>query len=172
MSDLTHFDKDGNAIMVDVSDKPVTTRVAVATGKIYVCQEIFERIQKHEIAKGDVLGVARLAGIMATKRTSELIPLCHPLPLTKCEVNFELKETENTLYYIEVTCLAKTDGKTGVEMEALTGVQIALLTIYDMCKAVDKSMVIADVHLLSKSGGKSGDFLWSQALVQREGEEV
>ena len=172
MSDLTHFDKDGNAIMVDVSDKPVTTRVAVATGKIYVCQEIFERIQKHEIAKGDVLGVARLAGIMATKRTSELIPLCHPLPLTKCEVNFELKETENTLYYIVVTCLAKTDGKTGVEMEALTGVQIALLTIYDMCKAVDKSMVITDVHLLSKSGGKSGDFLWSQALVQREGEEV
>ena len=172
MSDLTHFDKDGNAIMVDVSDKPVTARVAVATGKIYVCQEMFERIQKHEIAKGDVLGVARLAGIMATKRTSELIPLCHPLPLTKCEVNFELKETENTLYYIEVTCLAKTDGKTGVEMEALTGVQIALLTIYDMCKAVDKSMVITDVHLLSKSGGKSGDFLWSQALVQREGEEV
>ena len=172
MSDFTHFDKKGNAIMVDVSDKPVTTRVAVATGKIYVCQEIFERIQKHEIAKGDVLGVARLAGIMATKRTSELIPLCHPLPLTKCEVNFELKETENTLYYIEVTCLAKTDGKTGVEMEALTGVQIALLTIYDMCKAVDKSMVITDVHLLSKSGGKSGDFLWSQALVQRKGEEV
>ena len=172
MSDLTHFDKDGNAIMVDVSDKPVTARVAVATGKIYVCQEIFERIQKHEIAKGDVLGVARLAGIMATKRTSELIPLCHPLPLTKCEVNFELKEIENTLYYIAVTCLAKTDGKTGVEMEALTGVQIALLTIYDMCKAVDKSMVITDVHLLSKSGGKSGDFLWSQALVQREGEEV
>ena len=108
MSDLTHFDKDGNAIMVDVSDKPVTTRVAVATGKIYVCQEIFERIQKHEIAKGDVLGVARLAGIMATKRTSELIPLCHPLPLTKCEVNFELKETENKLYYIEAICLAKT----------------------------------------------------------------
>ena len=172
MSDLTHFDKDGNAIMVDVSDKPVTARVAVATGKIYVCQEIFEKIQRHEIAKGDVLGVARLAGIMATKRTSELIPLCHPLPLTKCEVNFELKETENTLYYIVVTCLAKTDGKTGVEMEALTGVQIALLTIYDMCKAVDKSMVITDVHLLSKSGGKSGDFLWSQALVQREGEEV
>ena len=172
MSDLTHFDKKGNAIMVDVSDKPVTTRVAVATGKIYVCQEIFERIQKHEIAKGDVLGVARLAGIMATKRTSELIPLCHPLPLTKCEVNFELKETENTLYYIVVTCLAKTEGKKGVEMEALTGVQIALLTIYDMCKAVDKSMVITDVHLLSKSGGKSGDFLWSQALVQREGEEV
>ena len=159
MSDLTHFDKEGNAIMVDVSDKPVTARVAVATGKIYVCQEIFEKIQRHEIAKGDVLGVARLAGIMATKRTSELIPLCHPLPLTKCEVNFEVKETEKTLYYIEVTCLAKTDGKTGVEMEALTGVQIALLTIYDMCKAVSKDMEIKNVHLVSKSGGKSGDFV-------------
>ena len=160
MSELTHFDSEGNAIMVDVSEKPVTTRIAVATGKIYVCQEIFERIQCHEIAKGDVLGVARLAGIMATKRTSELIPLCHPLPLTKCEVNFELKEAESALYYIEATCLVKTDGKTGVEMEALTGVQIALLTIYDMCKAIDKSMLITDVHLVRKSGGKSGDFRW------------
>ena len=160
MSELTHFDSEGNAIMVDVSEKPVTTRIAVATGKIYVCQEIFKRIQRHEIAKGDVLGVARLAGIMATKRTSELIPLCHPLPLTKCEVNFELKEVESALYYIEATCLVKTDGKTGVEMEALTGVQIALLTIYDMCKAIDKSMLITDVHLVSKSGGKSGDFCW------------
>lgn len=160
MSELTHFDSEGNAIMVDVSEKPVTTRIAVATGKIYVCQEIFERIQRQEIAKGDVLGVARLAGIMATKRTSELIPLCHPLPLTKCEVNFELKEAESALYYIEATCLVKTDGKTGVEMEALTGVQIALLTIYDMCKAIDKSMLITDVHLVNKSGGKSGDFCW------------
>ena len=160
MSELTHFDREGDAIMVDVSEKPVTTRIAVATGKIYVCQEIFERIQRHEIAKGDVLGAARLAGIMATKRTSELIPLCHPLPLTKCEVNFELKEAESALYYIEATCLVKTDGKTGVEMEALTGVQIALLTIYDMCKAIDKSMLITDVHLVSKSGGKSGDFCW------------
>ena len=174
MSELTHFDSEGNAIMVDVSAKPVTTRIAVATGKIYVCQEIFERIQRHEIAKGDVLGVARLAGIMATKRTSELIPLCHPLPLTKCEVNFELKEaidldnakvqgiaTKSAAQsYIKATCLVKTDGKTGVEMEALTGVQIALLTIYDMCKAIDKGMLITDVHLVSKSGGKSGDFRW------------
>ena len=180
MSELTHFDKKGNAIMVDVSEKAVTMRTAIAIGKIYVCQEIFERIQRHEIAKGDVLGVARLAGIMATKRTSELIPLCHPLPLTKCEVNFSLHESTSTksfeyvsidnksamntqanAYYIEATCLVKTDGKTGVEMEALTGVQIALLTIYDMCKAIDKGMVISDVHLVSKSGGKSGDFLWN-----------
>ena len=188
MSELTHFDKKGNAIMVDVSEKVVTTRTAIAIGKIYVCQEIFERIQRHEIAKGDVLGVARLAGIMATKRTSELIPLCHPLPLTKCEVNFSLHESTSTksfeyvsidnksamntkanAYYIEATCLVKTDGKTGVEMEALTGVQIALLTIYDMCKAIDKGMVISDVHLVSKSGGKSGDFLWNEAITKEEG---
>lgn len=188
MSELTHFDKKGNAIMVDVSEKAVTTRTAIAIGKIYVCQEIFERIQRHEIAKGDVLGVARLAGIMATKRTSELIPLCHPLPLTKCEVNFSLHESTSTksfeyvsidnksamntqanAYYIEATCLVKTDGKTGVEMEALTGVQIALLTIYDMCKAIDKGMVISDVHLVSKSGGKSGDFLWNEAITKEEG---
>lgn len=160
MSELTHFDKEGNAIMVDVSSKPVTTRIAIATGRIYVCQEIFERIERHEIAKGDVLGVARLAGIMATKRTSELIPLCHPLPLSKCEVDFAL-ENEDASYFIEATCLVKTDGKTGVEMEALTGVQIALLTIYDMCKAIDKGMLITDVHLVSKSGGSSGDFSWS-----------
>ena len=188
MSELTHFDKKGNAIMVDVSEKAVTTRTAIAIGKIYVCQEIFERIQRHEIAKGDVLGVARLAGIMATKRTRELIPLCHPLPLTKCEVNFSLHESTSTksfeyvsidnksamntqanAYYIEATCLVKTDGKTGVEMEALTGVQIALLTIYDMCKAIDKGMVISDVHLVSKSGGKSGDFLWNEAITKEEG---
>ena len=188
MSELTHFDKKGNAIMVDVSEKAVTTRTAIAIGKIYVCQEIFERIQRHEIAKGDVLGVARLAGIMATKLTSELIPLCHPLPLTKCEVNFSLHESTSTksfeyvsidnksamntqanAYYIEATCLVKTDGKTGVEMEALTGVQIALLTIYDMCKAIDKGMVISDVHLVSKSGGKSGDFLWNEAITKEEG---
>ena len=188
MSELTHFDKKGNAIMVDVSEKAVTTRTAIAIGKIYVCQEIFERIQRHEIAKGDVLGVARLAGIMATKRTSELIPLCHPLPLTKCEVNFSLHENTSTksfeyvsidnksamntqanAYYIEATCLVKTDGKTGVEMEALTGVQIALLTIYDMCKAIDKGMVISDVHLVSKSGGKSGYFLWNEAITKEEG---
>ena len=172
MSKLTHFDSEGNAVMVDVSEKSVTTRTAEATGKIYVCKEIFERIQRHEIAKGDVLGVARLAGIMATKRTSELIPLCHPLPLSKCAVDFTLQEAQASdqgptqhapnggKYYIEAACTVKTDGKTGVEMEALTGVQIALLTIYDMCKAIDKGMLITDVHLVSKSGGKSGAFHW------------
>ena len=159
MSEFTHFDAAGNALMVDVSDKADTARVAVAQGKI--C-EIYEKIAAGSVAKGDVLGVARVAGIMAAKRTSELIPLCHLLQLTKCTVDFELL-AENGSYAVQAQCLVKTTGKTGVEMEALTGVQIALLTIYDMCKAVDKAMVITDVHLLSKAGGKSGDFVWKQA---------
>ena len=147
MSEFTHFDATGNALMVDVSDKADTARVAVAQGKICVSREIYEKI---------------VAGIMAAKRTSELIPLCHLLQLTKCTVDFELL-AENGSYAVQAQCLVKTTGKTGVEMEALTGVQIALLTIYDMCKAVDKAMVITDVHLLSKAGGKSGDFVWKQA---------
>lgn len=155
MSDLTHFDAKGNAIMVDVTDKNITTREAIAIGKIIVCQEIFEHIKNGTMAKGDVLGVARIAGIMGAKKTSELIPLCHPLPLTKCSLDFELIEAESAVLAV---CTVKTDGKTGVEMEALTGVQIALLTIYDMCKAVDKHMIISDVHLQSKAGGKSGEF--------------
>ena len=157
MSEFTHFDAAGNALMVDVSDKADTARVAVAQGKICVSREIYEKIAGGSMAKGDVLGVARVAGIMAAKRTSELIPLCHLLQLTKCTVDIEL------LAAVQAQCLVKTTGKTGVEMEALTGVQIALLTIYDMCKAVDKAMVITDVHLLSKAGGKSGDFVWKQA---------
>lgn len=155
MSDLTHFDNDGNAIMVDVTDKAVTTRTAVAMGKIIVCPEIFARIKAGQIEKGDVLGVARIAGIMGAKKTSELIPLCHPLPLTKCSVDFTMDESASAII---TQCTVKTDGKTGVEMEALTGVQITLLTIYDMCKAIDKHMVITDVHLVSKAGGKSGNF--------------
>ena len=170
MSELTHFDKEGNALMVDVSAKPITTRTAIATGKIFVCKEIFEQIQRHEIAKGDVLGVARLAGIMACKRTSELIPLCHPLPLSKCAVDFTLQEAQESdqdptqhghhrgRYYIEATCLVKTDGKTGVEMEALTAASVAALTVYDMCKAVQKDMTITDIRLLSKTGGVHGDY--------------
>ena len=155
--ELTHLDKNGNAIMVDVSEKEVTHRTATACGKILVNQEILVSIKENTNKKGDVLAVARIAGIMAAKRTSELIPLCHLLMLTKCTVDFTIDEEE---CYIEARCTVKTDGKTGVEMEALTGVQIALLTIYDMCKAIDKKMVIADVHLLSKSGGKSGEFTW------------
>ena len=152
MSDLTHFDNEGNAIMVDVTEKAVTTRTAVAVGKIIVCQEIFDRIKAGNIEKGDVLGVARIAGIMGAKKTSELIPLCHPFPLTKCSIDFAMDAASSAII---AQCTVKTDGKTGVEMEALTGVQIALLTIYDMCKAIDRGMVIKEIKLLEKTGGKS-----------------
>ena len=153
MSEFTHFDAAGNALMVDVSDKADTARVAVAQGKICVSREIYEKIAAGSMAKGDVLGVARIAGIMATKRTSELIPLCHPLPLTKAGIEFRLLPERQA---VEALCTVKTAGVTGVEMEALTGVNVALLTIYDMCKAIDKSMELTDIHLVEKSGGKSG----------------
>lgn len=156
---LNHFDQHGNAVMVDVTDKNVTEREAIATGKIFVCDGTYERIINGNMAKGDVLAVARVAGIMATKKTSELIPMCHPLMLTKAKVDFEFNEEEKS---ISATCLVKLSGKTGVEMEALTGVNVALLTIYDMCKAIDKGMVISDVHLVKKSGGKSGDFYFNE----------
>ena len=156
---LNHFDQHGNAVMVDVTDKNVTEREAIATGKIFVCDETYERIINGNMAKGDVLAVARVAGIMATKKTSELIPMCHPLMLTKAKVDFEFNEEEKS---ISATCIVKLSGKTGVEMEALTGVNVALLTIYDMCKAIDKGMVISDVHLVKKSGGKSGDFYFNE----------
>ena len=158
MAEFTHFDSSGNAVMVDVSEKQITERIAVAQGKILVCQEIFDSIKACKVKKGDVLGVARIAGIMGAKRTSDLIPLCHPLMLTKCTVDFFLEAGEQNA--VKAVCTVRTDGKTGVEMEALTGVQTALLTIYDMCKAIDKGMVITDVHLVEKSGGKSGDFTW------------
>lgn len=153
---LTHFDEQGNAIMVDVSDKNITKRTATASGKIKVNSAVMKAILAGEVAKGDVLGVARIAGIMGTKQTSNLIPLCHPLPLSKCEVNFEIDKENNEITAI---CTAKTEGKTGVEMEALSGVSITLLTIYDMCKAIDKGMVISDIKLLEKSGGKSGNYI-------------
>ena len=156
MSDkLSHFDKNGNAVMVDVSDKPVTHRTALATGSILVGPQIMERVEAGTVAKGDVLGVARVAGIMAVKHTSDLIPMCHPLSVTKCNIDFKLEKEEGV---IRTFCTVKTDGKTGVEMEALTGVQVALLTIYDMCKAIDKHMVMTDIHLIEKIGGKSGVF--------------
>lgn len=159
MSDLTHFDAAGNAIMVDVSDKAVTARTAVAQGLLLVSQQVYEKIAAGAVAKGDVLGVARVAGIMAAKRTSELIPLCHVLPLTKCSVDFKLCCIDGR-FGVQAQCTVKTVAKTGVEMEALTGVNIALLTVYDMCKAIDKSMELNNVHLVSKTGGKSGDFVW------------
>ena len=153
--EFNHFDQAGNAIMVDVTGKEVTTRTAVAAGSISVCPEIIDAIKNGSSKKGDVLGVARVAGIMAAKRTSDLIPMCHPLFLNKCSVDFEVDDTSGT---VTAFCTVRTDGKTGVEMEALTGVSIALLTIYDMCKAIDKRMCIENVHLVSKQGGKSGDF--------------
>lgn len=156
MSELTHFDAAGNAVMVDVSDKPVTAREATAHGIITMNGEAFAAVQAGTVKKGDVLGMARVAGIMATKRTSELIPLCHPLPLTKVSIEFSLLEAEHA---VEAFCTVKTSGVTGVEMEALTGVSTALLTIYDMCKAVDKGMELGRIHLVRKSGGKSGLYL-------------
>lgn len=153
---LTHFDSKGNAIMVDVSEKNITQRVAIAKGKIYVNKDVIDAIVNDTVEKGDVLGVARVAGIMGVKKTSELIPMCHPLMITKCSIDFNINEEKN---YIEAVCTAKVNGKTGVEMEALTGVNIALLTIYDMCKAIDKTMEISEVHLSKKTGGKSGDFI-------------
>ena len=152
---LTHFDEKGNAVMVDVSEKEVTSRVAVASGKIRVNAKVMEAVKNGTSKKGDVLGVARVAGIMGVKRTSELIPMCHPLPIQKCSVDYELDETNGI---IRAFCTVKTEGKTGVEMEALTGVQVTLLTIYDMCKAIDKHMVMSNIHLVEKTGGKSGDF--------------
>ena len=154
---LNHFDSKGNAIMVDVTEKNVTERKAIAKGKIFVNDETYKRILDGNMTKGDVLGVARIAGIMATKKTSDLIPMCHPLMLTKSQIDFEFNEKEKSITAISTV---KLSGKTGVEMEALTGVNVALLTIYDMCKAIDKSMVISDIHLVEKTGGKSGNFIF------------
>ncbi len=153
--EFTHFDDKGNARMVDVSDKDVTHREALATGRISMSEETFDAIEQKKVKKGDVLTVATTAGIMGTKKTSELIPMCHLLNLTGASVTFEMNR-ENLS--ITAFCRVKTDGKTGVEMEALNGVSVALLTIYDMCKAIDKRMVISDVHLVEKTGGKSGEF--------------
>ena len=152
--ELNHFDNNGNAIMVDVTDKEVTDRMAIAKGKIKVNRTVFEAIKNGTAKKGDVLGVARVAGIMATKKTSDLIPMCHVLMITKSSIDFEFFEET---YEVEATCTVKVSGKTGVEMEALTGATVALLTIYDMCKAMDKSMEITGVYLYRKTGGKSGD---------------
>lgn len=153
---LTHFDAEGNAVMVDVSGKDVTSRTAVASGKIRVNESVMKAVLAGTVAKGDVLGVARVAGIMAVKQTASFIPMCHTLLLTKCGIDFEIDE-ENL--EIKAVCTAKVEGKTGVEMEALTGVSVALLTIYDMCKAIDKRMEMNEIHLETKSGGKSGDFI-------------
>lgn len=153
MANFTHFNQEGNAIMVDVSDKAITSRLAIAEGSIKVNREVFNAIKDKTAKKGDVLAVARIAGIMAAKKTSDIIPLCHPLFLTKITIDFSLDEANLKIKAIATT---KVNGKTGVEMEALHAVSASLLTIYDMCKALDRSMEITDIHLVHKQGGKSG----------------
>ncbi|MBJ2144272.1 cyclic pyranopterin monophosphate synthase MoaC [Delftia acidovorans] len=159
MSSLTHFDAQGQAHMVDVGAKPATHRIAVAEGRITMQPATLAIIQSGTAKKGDVLGIARIAGIMAAKKTSDLIPLCHPLALTRVAVDFELLPETSS-----VRCLAtvETVGPTGVEMEALTAVQVALLTVYDMCKAVDKLMLMEGVRVVEKRGGKSGSFVFAR----------
>ncbi len=152
---FTHVDSAGNARMVDVGGKPETSRTAVAAGRITMSPQCFAMVAQGRAKKGDVLGVAQVAGIMATKRTADLIPLCHTLRLTKSAVEFTLLPEDHA---VEAVCTVSCQGQTGVEMEALTGVSVALLTVYDMCKAVDKGMVMGDIRLLEKHGGKSGDF--------------
>jgi len=155
MADFTHLDAEGNAVMVDVSDKADTERTATARGSIYMQPETLEKIMQGGVKKGDVLSVAQLAGIMGAKKTPDLIPLCHPLALTSVKVNLVPDPARNAVD-IEATCKLK--GQTGVEMEALSAVSVAALTVYDMCKAVDRGMRIADIRLTHKSGGKSGTF--------------
>lgn len=157
MEHFSHMDEAGNARMVDVGQKEITFREAVAAGRIYMSDTCFSMVRDGTMKKGDVLTVAQIAGIMGAKKTSDLIPLCHILALTKCAVTFSLIPEERA---IEARCLVRCQGRTGVEMEALTGVSIALLTVYDMCKAVDKGMHIEQVHLIEKKGGKSGHFIY------------
>jgi len=153
--EFTHFDSRGNAAMVDVSEKEVSARTAVAMGSISMSEESMRAVRGGTVKKGDVLSVARIAGIMGAKRCAELIPLCHPLCFDECTIDFSVNENKNE---IEASCKVKLSGKTGAEMEALTGVSVALLTIYDMCKAIDRAMVIGNIRLLEKSGGKTGHF--------------
>lgn len=155
MSDLTHFDADGKAHMVNVGEKPVTDRIAVARGDIHMAAATLGKIREGGFGKGDVLGVARLAGIMGAKQTASLIPLCHPLGLDHVSVDLDLDEA---LPGVRITATCRVTGRTGIEMEAMTAVSVAALTIYDMCKAVDRGMQIGAIRLTHKSGGKSGDF--------------
>jgi cyclic pyranopterin phosphate synthase len=156
MKEFTHLDEKGRARMVDVTEKNITLRQATARGIVRMSPEVFQRIMSGGIEKGDVLGVAKIAGVMGAKRTAELIPLCHPLNITHVEITFAPIEEEDR---IEIEAQVRLEGKTGAEMEALTAVAIAALTIYDMCKAMDREMVISDIHLVEKKGGKSGDFV-------------
>ena len=159
MADFSHFNEDGRARMVDVGGKYVTKRTAVAVGRVLVNRECFDLIKSGGMKKGDVLGTAQIAGIMGAKKTSEVIPMCHPIMINGANITFHLNEEDLA---VEIQSEVKCSGVTGVEMEALTAVSIAALTVYDMCKAVQKDMVIDQIHLVSKSGGKSGDFVWRE----------
>ena len=164
MNKLTHFDEQGKAVMVDVSKKKETLREAMARGSISMKSETFRLIMDKKVTKGDVLGVARIAGIMGAKQTPDLIPMCHPLAITNVQVDFFPVEEKSR---IDIEAKVKLKGMTGVEMEALTAVAVTALTIYDMCKAVDRGMVISDIHLEEKSGGKSGRFTWKETPVKK-----
>ena len=159
MADFSHFNEDGRARMVDVGGKDVTKRTAGAVGRVLVNRECFDLIKSGGMKKGDVLGTAQIAGIMGAKKTSEVIPMCHPIMINGANITFHLNEEDLA---VEIQSEVKCSGVTGVEMEALTAVSIAALTVYDMCKAVQKDMVIDQIHLVSKSGGKSGDFVWRE----------
>lgn len=158
MVEFTHFNDEGRAKMVDVSDKPETARNALAYSSIKVNKEIYEKITNQQMKKGDVLAVAQVAGVMAAKKTWDIIPMCHPLSLTGIDISFEWKESEQSEYELRISAWVKTRGNTGVEMEALTAASVCALTVYDMCKAVDKGMIIGPTYLMEKSGGKNGDF--------------
>jgi cyclic pyranopterin phosphate synthase len=157
MSEFTHFNDQGRAKMVDISAKETTKRTARAKTSIQLTEEVYKKITNHEIGKGDVLSVAQVAGIMAAKQTANVIPMCHPIPIKGVDIEFEWKMDENN-YELMITSTVKTTGSTGVEMEALTSASVSALTVYDMCKAVDKGMVIGPTYLIEKTGGKSGDF--------------
>ena len=157
MAEFTHFNEEGRAKMVDVSDKPETFRTATALSSIIVNQEIYEKITNQQMKKGDVLAVAQVAGVMAAKKTSDIIPMCHPLALTGIDIRFSWENNQDD-YILHIKAFVKTKGSTGVEMEALTAASVCALTVYDMCKAVDKGMIIGQTYLVEKTGGKNGDF--------------
>ena len=159
MSEFTHFNESGRARMVDVSAKAETERTAQACASVYMNKETYELVKEGKMKKGDVLAVAQVAGIMGAKRTSDIIPMCHPIMITGVDIDFELDDKENAIY---ITSTAKCTGQTGVEMEALTAVSVAALTIYDMCKAVQRDIRIEEIHLLEKSGGKSGNYIYGE----------
>lgn len=158
MAKFTHFDEHGRARMVDITDKKETARVALAKSSVKVTETVYKNIVEQKNKKGDVLGVAEVAGIMGTKQTANLIPMCHPIPISGVSLTFTWEQIDEANYELIITASVKTVGSTGVEMEALTAVSIAALTVYDMCKAVDKGIVIGETYLLEKSGGKSGDY--------------